>query len=341
MLKVQSKIYSISDFWQWYERGELILSPIFQRREVWSEKAKSYLLDTIIRGKPIPKIFMRNIIDISTKKTKIEIVDGQQRLRAILSYLEDGFRILKVHNDLFGGMYYSDLPDDIKRNILEFDISSDILTGASTADILDIFARINTYTVTLNRQELLNSKYFGAFKKTVYGLGYEYVDYWIKNGVLTKKQATRMLEAELASELFIQLIDGIQDRKVLENYYKKYDDELPNKSYLEKEFKNNIDQIADIIKNDIINSNFRNRPLYYSLFGVINELRNDGLIKKSTISKINSVLYNLDSILDSDPADIRPSYYKFYDASTKHVTDLSARKIRHKLLKQFIVKELK
>jgi len=341
MLKVQSKIYTISDFWQWHERNDLILSPIFQRREVWSEKAKSYLLDTIIRGKPIPKIFMRNIIDVSTKKTQIEIVDGQQRLRTILTYIEDGFKILKVHNNKYGGIYYSDLPEDIKRDILEFDISTDILTGASTADILDIFARINTYTVTLNRQELLNSKYFGAFKQTVYELGYEYVDHWINNRVLTKTQVTRMLEAELASELFIQLMDGIQDRKVMDSYYDEYDDKVPDKKFLMTEFRNNVDQIAEIFKDNLSVSNFRKRPLYYTLFSVINDLRNEKLIHKSSIPKIFSVLSNIDSILNSDPDDIPKRYFKFYDASTKHVTDLTARKTRHKFLKREIINGLK
>ena len=51
--------YSIRDFEEWNQRNELFLQPKFQRRNVWSDKARSYLIDTIIRGKPIPKIYMR------------------------------------------------------------------------------------------------------------------------------------------------------------------------------------------------------------------------------------------------------------------------------------------
>ena len=40
---------------------------------VWNEKAKSYLMDTIIRGLPIPPVFMRQKIDVTTKKTYREI----------------------------------------------------------------------------------------------------------------------------------------------------------------------------------------------------------------------------------------------------------------------------
>ena len=48
--------YSIRDFEEWDSRNELVLQPKFQRRDVWSDKARSYLIDTIVRGKPIPKI---------------------------------------------------------------------------------------------------------------------------------------------------------------------------------------------------------------------------------------------------------------------------------------------
>ena len=60
--------YSVRDFEEWHERGELVLAPKFQRREVWSDKARSYLMDTIIRGKPIPKIYMRQDVNPQTRR---------------------------------------------------------------------------------------------------------------------------------------------------------------------------------------------------------------------------------------------------------------------------------
>ena len=41
--------YKVSDFLSWNKSKKLILSPDFQRRLVWSENYKSYLIDTIIR----------------------------------------------------------------------------------------------------------------------------------------------------------------------------------------------------------------------------------------------------------------------------------------------------
>ncbi len=59
MKSYDSRTYSINDFVEWDAAKQLELNPRFQRRAVWTEKAKSFLFDTILRGKPIPKVFIR------------------------------------------------------------------------------------------------------------------------------------------------------------------------------------------------------------------------------------------------------------------------------------------
>ncbi len=46
--------FKINDVVGWNDRKELILSPKFQRRAVWKPKGKSYLIDSIIKGFPLP-----------------------------------------------------------------------------------------------------------------------------------------------------------------------------------------------------------------------------------------------------------------------------------------------
>lgn len=106
-----SRTYSVNDYVDWHRGGQLVLSPKFQRRSVWSETARSYLMDTILRGKPIPKVFIRQMIDPATGKSVREVVDGQQRLRTILSFIEDGFAIRRTHHKEYGGLYFSQLPE--------------------------------------------------------------------------------------------------------------------------------------------------------------------------------------------------------------------------------------
>lgn len=340
MIRFESRHYSINDFREWDERRELQLTPKFQRRSVWSDKARSYLMDTVIRGYPISKIFMRHDINPDTKKSLREIVDGQQRIRTILNYLQDGFKISKIHNEEYGGNYYSQLSSRIQRDILQYEVSVDVLLGAEDPDVLDIFARLNTYTVKLNRQEMRNAKYFGLFKKTVYSLGYEYVNFLIENNVLAEREVARMAEAELASELAIIIIDGLQDRKKIDDYYDDYDETFEKKKYVIEHFRKTIDTIAEIMQNLLSESNFAKKPLFYSLFGVIHELYMTRRIHTKHYPKILSTLQNLDNILNSKPDEVSQADFGFYDASTKHVTDLSRRKIRHNVIKKYILKSL-
>ncbi|MGA1980568.1 MAG: DUF262 domain-containing protein [Sedimentisphaerales bacterium] len=339
MIRFASKHYCINDFREWDDRGELQLTPKFQRRAVWSDKARSFLMDTVICGYPISKIFMRHDIDPKTKKSIREIVDGQQRIRAILNYLKDGFKISKNHNEEYGGKYYSQLPLKVQKQILQHEISVDVLLGAEDTDVLDIFARLNTYTVKLNKQELINSKYFGLFKQSVYSLGYEYVNFWLKNKVLTEKEVARMGEAEFASELIIIVIDGLQDRKKIEDYYGKFDDVFGKRKYVSDQFKETIDTISEIMGENLSESNFSKKPLFYSLFGVIKELL-PSKIQKRDYPKILSALEKVDNILNSDIDDLSKKEYAFHDACTKHVTDLSRREVRHAFIKELILGHL-
>ena len=59
-----------------------------------------------------------------------------------------------------------------------------LLLDLPDRDILDIFARLNTYSVSLNKQELFNAKYFGYFKQLVYKLSGDYYTFWTENKYL-------------------------------------------------------------------------------------------------------------------------------------------------------------
>jgi Protein of unknown function DUF262 len=90
-----------------------VLNPAFQRRAVWNDKAKSFLIDTILRGKPIPKVFMRQQINASTKSSIREVVDLQQRLSTILSYVKDGFKVSKTQNEEYVAILEANFDDVI------------------------------------------------------------------------------------------------------------------------------------------------------------------------------------------------------------------------------------
>ena len=72
---------------------ELTIQPAFQRNPVWSNAQKAYLIDTILKGYPIPEIYMQFSTD-ATGDDEYILVDGQQRIRACLEFVEDEFELV-------------------------------------------------------------------------------------------------------------------------------------------------------------------------------------------------------------------------------------------------------
>lgn len=345
MKNFDTRVYNISDFVEWESSGLLNMSPDFQRRSVWTESAKSYLIDTIVRGKPIPKILLTQQLK-ETRNVRV-VVDGQQRLRTILSYIKDDFRISKAHNQEFAGKRYSQLPEEIKRDYLKYEVGVDLLFDVEYEDVLDIFARLNTYSVKLNPQEQLNAKYLGYFKQAAYRLGYRYVGYWLDAGVLTRAQITRMAEARLSSDLMVLLIGGVQTNKNIGQYYKKFEDEdSQDVVAAEENFDLVMTYIGEIYNtDDLKNTNFKRIHLFYSLFSAIahglfgldgmdNEPRPN--VNRSMIGRIRAAFDDISSKYDDvDLWD--ESLEKFVDYSRRATTDTGRRKFRAQYLCRKII----
>lgn len=273
MLKKKApKIIQINDILQWYENDELELSPKYQRNSVWNEKAKSYLMDTILRGLPIPPIFMRQSIDVVTKRTFREIIDGQQRLRAIIEYIDNKYPISKTHNEKYGGMYYKDLSEEIQEQILEYDIFVEIISEKEDAVIYDMFARLNTNNCVLNRQEIRNSKYWGEFKVAAYNTAAEYRELLYENKIFSDKQFSRMDDVELISILMNLFIEGIvsDTPTSIDKLYAKYDKSFDDFEEIKCKFDLVMKQVRNVY--DYLNGNIRcfsSKVYFYTLFATL------------------------------------------------------------------------
>src|SRR5207253_765820 len=110
--------YRIAEFVRWDQRNQLVLQPKFQRRDAWESAARSYLIDTIVRQLPMPKVYLRKILYPKTQLSAYEVVDGQQRLRAILDFYSGDLVLSKRHNPDLGDVTFSMLPDSMGRAFL-------------------------------------------------------------------------------------------------------------------------------------------------------------------------------------------------------------------------------
>ena len=222
------KDYPIKDFLSWYEQDGLILSPKFQRNSVWNVQAKSYLIDTILRGLPIPPIFLKEYIDRTTKKTIREVIDGQQRLTAILNFYNNEYKIMPSHNKEYGNLTYEELDDDAQIDFLGFNVPIVLVKTEDESLIYDMFARLNTNNIVLNKQELRNAKYWGDFKVFANKTATKYRNFLIEYRTFSDKQVARMADIELINSFIVVVIDGIitESSKKIDSYYAQYDEDF-------------------------------------------------------------------------------------------------------------------
>lgn len=274
MRTFKPRAFSISDLYDWYNQSptQLILNPKFQRRAVWTPQSKSYLINTILLGLPLPIFFLRQNTDPQSKKTIREIVDGQQRLRAIFDFIDNGFSCRKAQNEEYGGYFFSELPPEVQSEFLSYELTVNVLVDLDDKDVLDIFARLNSYGVKLNTQELINAKYFGYFKQLVYSLGFGFSKYWEINKLFSNANIMRMKEAEFVSELLIVMLDGIQDTKAIDKYYAMYDEEFSERDEIKMRFEKTMDYIANLYGGNFSNTSFNSTPLFYSVFTAVYHL---------------------------------------------------------------------
>lgn len=337
MKNFDSRTYSINDFVEWDAAGQLKLNPKFQRRSVWSEKAKSYLIDTILRGKPIAKVFIRQQINVTTKTSLREVVDGQQRLRTILSFVKDGFQVSKSHNPQYGGVLFSGLPEEVQSQILSFEISVDQLINLPDAEVLDIFNRLNSYAVILNEQEKLNAAHFGPFKLLSDRIGQKYNEFWTSQRILTSSQLVRMGEISLVADLLISMLEGIKSKKQIKKYYGEYESSFDyDVNELEERFDQVIQAIADLYPEGLSETEFRRPVLFYTLFtavahrllgipGIDNLMGSDGLeveVSRNRIERVEEI------IQASDVTTLTREEREFRTDASRATTDEAVRKRR-------------
>lgn len=135
------------------ERRDIDLFPAFQRRyDLWSNEAKSQLIESILLNFPIPPLYF----DGSDPEQWV-VVDGLQRLWTLKQFvLEKEFELtgLSVMTHL-NGQYFHELERQYQRKIEEYALVVYLIKpGAPKFVIYDIFRRLNTGGVTLNAQEV-------------------------------------------------------------------------------------------------------------------------------------------------------------------------------------------
>jgi hypothetical protein len=332
-------LLQVSDLIQWYRKKELVINESFQRHSVWKPQARIYLIDTILNELPIPKIFIRSIID-PIKQTSIrEVVDGQQRIKAMLDFADNKMR-LSSRSENFSGLTYQELDDEKKEVFLGYTVVVEQLLNASDDDVIDVFSRINSYTVSLNEAEKRHAQYQTDFKFFVRDLSTKYRWFIEKHSVFSLRQRFRMADDTFFAEVASLFLNGVVDGGApkLDALYKGQTDEVFTPSARKKLLSEIGDVIAYLEKNysDVLSGNLSKHYQLLMIIAAVAYLRHDmpyGQIEsppaRGALDEVSTIRNRLSELsLALDGAKVSKDLRRFVDASSGATNRIASRRIR-------------
>ena len=302
-----------------YTEGNLFVDNSFQRRYVWLKKHQVNLIETILMGYVIPEIYIWEVgTDPESGETKYSIVDGQQRIGAIVGYVSGKFPLyttyLSTKNSSYAGKYFSELSDEDKMSIWGYSLSfRKILSEVSREDIVNLFLRLNSTDKSLNPQELRNAEYNGLFLQNAISIST--LPFWDKFKIFSVDSLRRMGDVEFISSILIFLRKGIDSEITQAAINQIYD--LYNEEYDEAEDdKNTVKKILDVIEQiieqdggDILLPYIKKTTHLYTIFTVIYKtVSNNKDIDKKTINKLISFYKDYETGNDKHVNEYRDLY---------------------------------
>ena len=176
--KLDIRAESIESIYTYYYKKSLLVNRKYQRKLVWTVEEKEKFIDSILKSLPIPLI----LVALTKHKEKMvyEIIDGMQRLNAIISFIEnevhldgkyfnlDALALTKTQRDK--GELQQKIPKlelDKCLEITSYQLPFSISKYDAEEDIEEIFRRINSYGKRLSSHELRQAGSSGAFPEIV------------------------------------------------------------------------------------------------------------------------------------------------------------------------------
>lgn len=175
---------SVQEIYRRYRENQIVVNRKYQRKLVWSEKEKACLIDSILKGYPIPLILFAEFVG-KDGRTYYEILDGMQRLNAIVGFLEDEYPVDHKFFDikqlaraqqaeaegLFVGYHGEAIhTPQICANLLDYQLAVTSYKVESEEDVFEIFRRINSGGRQLSSQEQRQAGVLCQFSDLVRGI---------------------------------------------------------------------------------------------------------------------------------------------------------------------------
>lgn len=180
---------SIQSLYRSFRDGSLIVNRQYQRKLVWTVAEKQKLIDSILKDYPLPLFLLADKGAAPQGSTKLEVIDGMQRLNAIFSFIEHGFLLDEACFDI--GEFsrakqaaeagdFIEYPTEVARlpakrcaDLLDYQLAVTIFPGEKSERITDVFGRINSGGRQLSDQERRQAGVLSPFAELVRTLSAE------------------------------------------------------------------------------------------------------------------------------------------------------------------------
>ena len=198
--KIVKQTWSIQEIYQKIRNGRLVLSPDYQRNEIWPNDKKTAFIESLYMGIIIPPIYVVEIPGADLLSDSIyEVVDGKQRLTTIEKFLAKGFALskksLEYYKDWFGGKTYYEIQELYPEETLEM-LSSVLDIYVITANSpeftkYDIFSRLNKGAEKLKVNEIRKAICRSPLL--------EWIDEYVKSYTDTEDEARKQIYTNIFS----------------------------------------------------------------------------------------------------------------------------------------------
>ncbi len=265
-MKFQVTKWTIKKLRDNYKRNKIDLSPPYQRNFIWTIPDQQSLIDSINRKNPIPNFFL-----LKRDNGTYEMVDGQQRSRTILSFLDGQFK------DFQGRLFSEkDHPDFL---VYEFPVT--IITDIENEDIEKFYATVNKTGIHLNKAEVRKADFYSTNILALIERLSKLPEIK-KLKLFSEKTEKRMNDTEFIAELVVLIKQGhVDKKKILDDYFKK-DLTKSECDDIEKQFLKVLKQIVKFNETfNISKTRYKQRNDFYTLFDFLIKY---GVLSENTLS---------------------------------------------------------
>lgn len=345
---------SIKEISSMFEEASLIVDDTYQRRSVWSEKDKIRLIETVLLNLIIPVLFFwKADTDPDTGASITHIVDGQQRIKAICSFINNEFKLKPQFlldssaKEKYANKYFRDLEAEDKKSFWNYQLMViDIDPAATRTDIITMFNRLNLTDYNLNDQEKRNSM-SGEFAALARELSDAPI--WEERHLFTTTDVKRMKDVEFCASLILLYRKGIIDQTDQTALNQAYEELQEGYKDAEKD-KNAVFAAINLIPHFFVSDEatkfLKKKTQLYTLFSVVFYMQRNNIdITEEQLNNLKSFveLYSvfsndmdLTNQIDENEKVLFDWLKKYKLASSEGLNKHTNRMIRYNVMKDFL-----